>query len=385
MKEKNKIKPRKRRAKEPDELRQLLDSVGGYAICVLDKNGFIRSWNAGARKLTGYKKFEAIGRHYSILFTGEDIKNRVPQRILEFAAGKGVHHSEGIRKRKNGTKYWADVTINAIRDNKKRLIGFTKVAHDKTHEHELLKQKDEFIGIAAHELKTPIATLSLNAQLLREHLARTKSKEALTILSDIETQADRFAHLIDDLLTANTVQAGMLTLHKNEFNIGALAKEVIKNLQGFTTQHTIVLVKSLNKDVRADEQRVRQVFINLIENAIKYTEKGRIKVRAEERNGKAYVSVKDIGPGIPKKDHAKIFKSRFRSKTPLDTKAGGLGLGLYICAEIIKAHGEKIWVESKGGKGSMFCFTLPFSNSQKAQERRSPLKPSARLADVANP
>ncbi|KKW19895.1 MAG: Sensory box histidine kinase [Parcubacteria group bacterium GW2011_GWA2_51_10] len=345
------------------DARLLLDNVSGYAICILDKHGRIRTWNTSASKLTGYTKSEAIGKSYSIFFRKSDAKRGVPQRILKYAAERGQYRTESIRQRKDGTRYWANVTINAIWDTKKRLIGFAKVTHDATRERELLQQKDEFIGIAAHELKTPITTLSLYAQLLRERLSLTSDESNLVMMNDIESQAARLVNLIDDLLIANALEFGAFALHKEDFNLDDLVHEAIKSFQSMTSLHTISSVGLLKKSVHGDRERIRQVFINIIENAVKYSPRGAIVVRLAKKNGRAVLSVRDFGPGIPKADRKKIFKSRYRLKQRKNVKTTGLGLGLYICAEIIKTHGGRIWVESTLGKGSTFYFTLPFAKS----------------------
>lgn len=345
------------------ELEFLLNNISGYAMCILDEQGRVYNWNKDAQKLTGYKAGEIIGKPYAEFFTKGDVRRGVPLKILSTAAKNGSCETEGIRVRKDGTFYWANGSMTAIRDKRNRLRGFARIMHDASKKREIDRQKDEFIGIAAHELRTPITTLSLYAQLLAEKFKRGVDKATREMMDDIKNETDRLTHIVDDLLTMNSVQAGTLVLNEGEFDAADLAKHVIKSLLGFTKAHRFILRDNLKRLVVGDQDRVRQVLLNILENAIKYAPKGKIIVTIAPQKGRALISVQDSGPGIKKSDYRKIFESRYRAHDQKKVKAKGLGLGLYISARVIRAHGQRLWVESELGKGSTFYFTLPLAST----------------------
>jgi len=235
---------------------------------------------------------------------------------------------------------------------------------DVTEQKEVSRQKDEFIGIASHEIKTPITTIKTFTELLQQKLGAGSKKEYGRILEHITTQSDRLITLVTDLLSFSQMQAGKFVLRKEEFDLDALTTRTVEAVQESASEHSIVKQGSLRRLVIADESRIEQVLINLLTNAIKYSPGGKkVIVRLSESAHEAKVSVQDFGMGIAKKDHATIFERYFRITRADDVekndKTEGFGLGLYISAEIIEKHGGKIWVESEG-KGSTFYFTLPF-------------------------
>lgn len=216
-------------------------------------------------------------------------------------------------------------------------------------------RSDDFIGIVAHELKTPITILKLNIQLLAEKL-KGKDRERSDLVRDMKHEIELLTNLIDDLLTMNTITAGTFTIDKRAFDIGQLLKQVIHDIG---TRARSISLESRSLKVHADPDRIRQVITNLVENAVKYAP-GRLEVKVRSSNKKALVEVRDHGPGIPRNAHSRIFQSRYR--LPVSGRPSGLGLGLYICHTIIRSHGERIWVESDPKKkGSSFYFTLPLA------------------------
>ncbi len=231
---------------------------------------------------------------------------------------------------------------------------------DITDRRDIEKQKDMFIGIASHELKTPITTMKVYAQILEKRLLQKGDNKDTYLIQNINKQTDRLTNLINDLLNTSIIQAGKLALEKKNFDLNAVISKTVVDFQYATETHQIIKEGELEEQVFGDKGRVEQVLTNLITNAIKYSPKGGdVIVRLGKDKNNAIVSVQDFGFGIEKRDQTKVFERFYRTDDKKEMNVAGFGLGLYIASEIIKGHHGKIWVESTKGKGSIFYFTLP--------------------------
>ncbi len=182
------------------------------------------------------------------------------------------------------------------------------------------------------------------------------------MLRDIQAQTARLTALINDLLVVGTMGQGTMDLRKEVFDPRTFVKQIIRNFQKTTSTHTITCTVTCTRDVRADKERIAQVFINLLTNAVKYSPgQKRVIVRVIQSGGKCVVSIRDFGPGIKKSDQRKIFTRFFRTAGAEAGNVSGSGLGLYISKEIIKMHRQRLTVRSAKGKGTTFSFTLPLS------------------------
>ncbi|MBC8172933.1 MAG: PAS domain-containing protein, partial [Chitinophagales bacterium] len=264
-------------------------------------------------------------------------------------------------RRADGDYFWHLVISNALRDEENNIflwvITFTNIHEQKLRD----EKKDEFIGIASHELKTPLTSAKAYIELLHEILEKTDKKnvEAILYAQKANVFIDRLNGLISELLDITKIQHGKLQLHMQEFSIGELMQETIEFLQTSTKKHTIVKKDFNDLPVHADKERIQQVLINLLTNAIKYSPKAdTIEVKLTSDNTEITISIADKGIGIPKSDHEKIFERFYRVQDNA-TQFQGLGIGLFISKEIIKRHAGRIWVEGEPGQGSEFYFTLP--------------------------
>lgn len=225
----------------------------------------------------------------------------------------------------------------------------------------LERQKDEFLGIASHELKTPVTSLKSYAQVLYRRFRKRGDKESAEHLLKMNGQLDKLTMLISDLLDVTKIEAGKILFSETEFALQPLIVEIVEELQRTTDHHKISIRGKVVREVYGDKERIGQVISNLLSNAIKYSPAAhRIVVSIAESKKEATVCVRDFGVGIPKKTLGKVFERFFRVSGPKQETFPGLGLGLYISSEIIKRQGGKIWVESEVGKGSNFCFSIPF-------------------------
>ncbi len=261
----------------------------------------------------------------------------------------------------DGTIIWCHVTSILFIDNGETL-GYT-IIEDVTEQYNLRTQKEEFIGVASHELKTPMTSLKAISQILSRQLTvgTQVSEQLFKLLGDSERQVTRLVRLVDDLLSTTKLEQGQLSLNKSVFFMPDLINTISSHLQS-EDKDRLQLRGDQNIEIFGDEHKIEQVLVNLINNAIKYAPLSkRIIIQVEQLEGFVKISVIDLGPGIPEESLSKLFDRYYRLEQNRFT--AGLGLGLYISSEIIKRHGGEIKVESTPGKGSNFSFTLPNRNA----------------------
>ena len=231
---------------------------------------------------------------------------------------------------------------------------------DITEKKQLENQKDDFISIASHELKTPVTSMKAYAQLLQKHPLLTNDKKTSDMLAKMDVQMNRLTELVASFMNVYKLGTGKLRMNKKHFALEKLIAEVVANFQYTVSSHDIVQKNKTNVQVFGDSTRINQVLVNIISNAIKYSpDSDKVVVNYHKTADKVTVSIQDFGMGIPKEEQFRIYERFFRAKGKKEGKIPGLGLGLFISAEIIKQHGGNLWVDSTEGKGSTFYFTLP--------------------------
>lgn len=316
-----------------------------------------------AERLLGYTEEDVQRKNYSIFFSESENRAQIPKKTLAIAAKKGSVTAEGIRVRKDGSHFWARSYVTLVKQEQDLPPLFVLITQDIIKSRAVEQKREEYIGIASHELRNPITTLSLYSELLAQQLRIDSDKKSLNMLRDMQHETARLLTLVDDLLIVNTVEGGKLTLQKTVFKVRTFATRLILDIQKTAPSHTILLARTKERNVRADQKRIAQVLINLIGNAIKYSPSSdTIKVGLEYRKGKCIISVQDFGPGIPKAEQKDIFTRFFRARGAETGAVAGSGLGLYISKEIMKKHGERLSVKSVEGQGTVFSFTLPLAH-----------------------
>lgn len=244
--------------------------------------------------------------------------------------------------------------------------GYIGSCIDITERKELEKRKDEFISIASHELKTPVTSLKAFTQILSNQLSEKDHPQAKQYLSRMHTQINKLTTLIEQLLDINKIEQRKLSFEKHEFDISELVLEIVEDVKAINPDFKIKVKGSSVAKVYGDRDRIGQVVINLLNNAIKYSPSSKeILIFINEKEGFVSLSVKDFGIGIARNHLDRIFDRFFRVPGLRQETFPGLGLGLFISAEIIKRHGGKMTVESKKGKGSTFSFDLPLKGWKK--------------------
>jgi PAS domain S-box-containing protein len=370
----------------------LVDAVRDYAIFILDPQGYITSWNAGAQRIKGYTEREIVGQHFSRFYTPEDQERGLPASILRTAAEEGRFQTEGWRVRKDGTRFWADVTITAIRDDAGALLGFAKITRDLTERRqaeaerrqrlaaeEAARMRTEFLSVAAHELKTPLTSLRAVAELTLRRYQRdgeVSAERVMHALSTINTQVGKLTRLVEHLLDVSRLEAGHLALERRETDLGELTTSVVamfRNRDDGARLHLDVPDAPLLASV--DSLRVEQVLTNVVDNALKYSPPDSpVRVRVAEHHASAddvsgasgasgaTIIVEDEGPGVPLEDQPHIFDRFFRSRSTSFTS--GMGLGLYVTRQIVELHGGTIRAEFPPDGGMRVVVELPATPPQ---------------------
>ena len=226
--------------------------------------------------------------------------------------------------------------------------------------------RDDFISVASHELKTPVTSLKMYAQVLQKQFERRGEKETFNKFSKIDSQINKLTLLIQDLLNISKLQSGKLEFRYKEFDLNNLVNEVVESIQPTVRDHKIKVKGKVKKKVIGDPDRTGQVIANLLTNAVKYSPAAdKVILQLLQQKDCAVVKVKDFGIGIDKKHQKKIFERFYRVSGTEEKTFPGLGLGLYISNEIVKRHGGSMKVSSIKNKGSTFTFTLPFKQNIK--------------------
>jgi PAS domain S-box-containing protein len=274
-----------------------------------------------------------------------------------------------IRTCKKGSEEvrWLTITATAVMDRDGKPWAVMSVLHDITQFKEQERRKDEFIAMASHELRTPLTSLKGFLHLLQGHLSKQSDEKALAYINRVNHQVIRLTKLVADLLDISRMQKGQLQYYMEPFDVDTLVVEIVETVQEGTATHRIHIEGQTGAFVCGDKDRIGQVIMNVLTNAIRYSPKAdTVVVRLSSDQENACVSVQDFGFGIAKEDQQKIFDRYYQISDSGKQPFAGLGIGLYLAREIIKQHRGEIWVESSKGKGSTFRFRLPLHKTRYA-------------------
>lgn len=262
---------------------------------------------------------------------------------------------------KDGSVHWIHTMGTVLYDEDQVPVRMISTVQDVTDRQELDRHKDDFISAVSHELKTPLTSLKAFCQLLQRKLVREDDPRGADMLGKMNTQINRLNVIVHDLLDVTRIDSDKIRYRQATFQFEELLADIIEEVQRTSSTHTIALeTPDVKIAVYADRERLGQVITNLLTNAIKYSPgKDRVSVAIRSTKNRLICSVKDFGMGIPREKQQVIFDRFFRVQENDLGGGGGLGLGLYICHEIIKRQNGHIWVESEVGEGSTFFFSLP--------------------------
>lgn len=357
-------------AEEKQAMLAAIIESSGDAIISKSLDGYVTSWNAGAQQIFGYTESEVIGRPISFLIPPSHIFEE-DIIITNIRKGIKVEHLETIRIAKDGREIPVSITVSPIKNKEGVIIGASKIARDisksKRAEEDNAKlyaeirdlntKKDEFIGLASHELKTPLTSMKGFLQILE----RSQTIEANKVfIYKALRQLNKISGLVTDLLDVSKIQAGKLHLNYETLDFMSLLHDCIELVQFANDSHRIdVKSNFLILPIQADEQRIEQVIVNLLSNAIKYSPTADlVEINVRKNDTELIVGIKDFGFGISKDIYEHVF-SRFYRAENVASHISGLGIGLFLSKEIIERHQGKMWIDSELGQGSEFFFSLP--------------------------
>ncbi|HEX2718967.1 MAG TPA: PAS domain-containing sensor histidine kinase [Gemmatimonadaceae bacterium] len=377
----------RRRAEESlrqseERFRLLVSSVRDYGIFLLDTAGVVISWNDGAERISGYRANEIIGQHFSVFYPEADQILGKPRRELETTADVGRFEEEGWRIRKDGSRFWSNVVITALRDTEGRLVGFAKVTRDLTERREAQERaiadarraaeaeaanraKTEFLAAMSHELRTPLNAIGGYADLLLAGVAGPMSAQQHEYIERLQRSQKHLLGIVSDLLNYSRIEAGQLTYDIEEVRAADAMTSVATmvrpqaNMKGIRFE---VVECPPTFTMRADRQKAEQILLNLLSNAVKFTESGgSVTLHCERREREVAIIVSDTGVGIPEGKLDAIFEPFVQVGRGLTTQHEGTGLGLAISRDLARAMHGNISVTSTLGRGARFVLTLPSS------------------------
>lgn len=363
-----------RRSEELNRL--LIDSVVDYATIGLDVNGLIETWNDGAERLKGYSQEEILGHHFSVFYGPEDQAAGVPMGVLNEAKEIGHAERTGWRIRKNGTQFWSDVVVTALRDGDNMLLGYVKVTRDLSERHaaeqaaenaterdktaaaemRVHQMRSDFMESISHDLRTPLTAIKGYVCLLRSEKV-TEPQERTKFLEQIELGADRLNGMVDELLELAKLESGTTELRLEPVLLQTAAMSAVASLLPVLGRRRVDVQMYSSLRAYADAPALQRIFVNLLGNAAKFTpEESTITIAAEVHDGEVTISVSDNGAGIDDAQKEAIFE-RFRQGSHMSAK--GIGIGLSMVRDYVGLHGGHVWVEDVPGGGARFRFTLP--------------------------
>jgi two-component system CheB/CheR fusion protein len=367
-------------------LRMLTEQSLEHAVLVIDTAGRIAWANPGAGYIFGYPAGGMVGLPAAELFVPEDVERGLAGHEIEVATRNGIAEDDRWQRRADGSRFWAVGALVALKDEAGRIEAFGKVLRDRTDLKEQVealrnhaaaldqaaRRKDAFLSTLSHELRNPLAPLANAMQLIR--MAAPAGSDIDYPLRVIERQAELLRRLVDDLLEFTRIGAGKIALERREVAIQEVLREAVEDVRPLMDERRHEVESILPAEplrLLADASRLRQVFVNLLTNAAKYTPpEGRISLRATLEGHEVVVRVADNGVGIPHEMLPRIFDLFTQVESTRSLSRGGLGIGLALVKDLVALHGGIVQVRSEGsGKGSQFIVRLPMGTG----EREAPM------------
>jgi PAS domain S-box-containing protein len=331
----------------------LVSQVAEYAILRLDLDGTIASWNVGAERVLGYQAEEAIGRHFSLLHPEEDLHNGVLDRLLEVARASGRAQHQGWGLRRDGSRFWGEVSVNALHDHHGALIGYAKLTRDMTESKRLELARESFFAALSHDLRTPLNSI----QGFVEMIPIVDEERRGEFINRVHSNVGRLTVLIDNLLDHARVRAGALPITPEVLYAPGVAAACVRDLAPLLGDHEVMVGRSDLK-VYADQQILGRVLANLLVNATRYSPDGSpIEIRFEQYAEVGRIIVVDHGRGIAPEDLDSIFDEFERGA--LAEPDGGTGLGLSSVRQLVALQGGDVWIDSELGVGTTVTVELP--------------------------
>ncbi|HYK03125.1 MAG TPA: PAS domain S-box protein [Thermoanaerobaculia bacterium] len=358
-----------------ESFRLMVESVTDYAIVMLDPEGRVVSWNAGAERIKGYLAEEIVGRHFAIFYPPDAVEEGKPQQDLDSAAASGRFADEGWRVRKDGSLFWANIVFTAIRDQGGNLRGFAKLTRDLTERNKVEKAimtakaiaekanlaKSEFLSSMSHELRSPLNAILGFAQLMESDSPPPTSTQTESI-SQILNAGWYLLELINEILDLATIESGKLSISMEPVSLSEVLQECQSMIEPLALRRGITMSFPGSDNqfhVKADRTRIKQVLINLLSNAVKYNRTGgSVTVECTAKStGHIRISVADTGAGLPPEKLAQLFQPFNRLGQEANGEEG-TGIGLVVSKRLVELMEGVIGVESTVGAETVFWVEL---------------------------
>ncbi|KAL6863510.1 histidine kinase [Trichoderma novae-zelandiae] len=368
--------------------RLLIQTVKDYAIFLLDTRGYVATWNAGAELLKGYKKEDIIGRHFSNFYGKEELDAGKPENELVVCLREGRVQDEGWRYRKDGSRFWANVTITAIYRNGVH-VGFGKVTRDLTERREAelrlvaayeesAKLKNDFLANMSHEIRTPMHGMLSACALLLDTSLTDDQRDTANIISE---SGQVLLQVINGILDYSKLASGNFSVNTDLVGVASIITSVVRNVQMTLLPGVyikLLLSPDLPKSAQGDPLRFRQIFQNIIDNAVKFTEKGSVQVAAsvtgqDDMYYTILTEVTDSGIGVPENAVQNLFKPFTQLEKPTKKRYQGTGLGLSIAKSLAELLGGQMgYRPNRERNGSVFWFTVKLKKIANLNQLDSP-------------
>jgi PAS domain S-box-containing protein len=346
--------------------RNLMETMA-VAVYTCDMEGRVNFHNDAAVTLWGRKPELGVelwcGSHKMYTLDGSWMPHDQCPAAVSLKERRAVK-AEALVQRPDGMMRHVLVFPRPEYDINGNIIGLINAVVDITDRKALERQKDDFMAIVAHELKTPITSIKGYAQVLAMQLSDLDNEDVNQVQRRMEVQINNLINLIEKMLNAARIESGELQFKKEKFDLTSLINEVVQDVQQSSKAHHLIFAPTSSVFTIGDKAYTEQVIINLLSNAIKYSPKAdRVIISIRQENDRSVCSIQDFGFGISSDQKSTIFEKYYRVKTENVNKFSGVGLGLYLSAEIIRQMGGALWVESEINKGSTFSFSLPALSS----------------------
>jgi len=352
----------------------LVQHIKDYAIFLIDPEGRVMTWNKGAEQIKGYTASEIIGQPISVFYSDEDNRRGEPSNNLKRALEQGRYESVGLRKRKDGSIFYADVVFTPIYDDRNTLKGFAKITRDITdqkkaeadmistlaREKELNEMKTGFVTLASHEFKTPLSVILSSVSLIEKYPDSDQQDKRLKHIHRIKSNVNNLKQILNDFLSLEKLEGGIVQNCPAETDLFHLTREAILDMENSLKedQHIQLRTEGTPRLISVDNQLLRNVLSNLLSNAVKYSpESTSVDCTLNYRPTAVEIRVRDHGIGIPQEEQQHLFERFFRATNT--TGISGTGLGLSIVKRYLDLMGGQIRVSSISGEGSTFIVTLP--------------------------
>ena len=377
----------------------IMSSIG-EGVMVIDSARRIQLFNKAAQNLTGWDESSAQSIDYNLVLQLKTADDRPLTDLNDpfaeaWKKGREIVRDNLVMTTRSGHKIQLNISVSPIFDANAHPTGAIALFRDISKEKEVERQKDEFVSTASHEMRTPVAAIEGYISLAMNANVATIDDRAKKYLDKAHDTIQHLGELFRDLLSVTKAEEGQLGGRVEAVNQGQLLQSAVDDMQFTVQKKGLTLVYQIGGQsgkaiaplyyVAANPERLREVIMNLIDNAVKYTAEGGIKVTLEGNEKEVTVGISDTGAGIAPEDAGHLFQKFYRIDNSATRTIGGTGLGLYLCRRLIESFNGRIWVESKPGEGSTFKFTLPRLTQAEVEKMQQAVTPAPEPAPAATP